>query len=609
MKQRENILKKHRLNTKTVVISAGQALLGLVFSYTEFGRILPFGVSYSSVSGIFGALGAIIGYIINSTDAFRYCIATAVNCAARVFLWDIIPVSNEIKGFLFTIWAFLAAGISGIFVSENSFESNCLFIAGGIMGGVAAFALSVTADSMKNKKRFTAAVRFVFMSICTAAALTGIYSMGIVFKHASFTGAYFLLYCICCKFGLYISVTSASLTGLLFFLTDTSLLPFFCSAVIGTFIASLLRGFGKYAVILSFILSASLMTVISKGEVKILEFLPDVIFSGILYAIIPDSTIKTITDSIASGIGNGSPRRTVKRKIKAILPKKASETFSYVCDGCKKKIQCWVRDYSETADIFNSFKIAKKTGKEAYIPEHFKNKCERYPEIIGAVKSETGFLCDSDDPPKLYADSASASTPKNGETICGDTCTSFVSEDGRQVYLIADGMGTGANAGQQSFRISAMLKKLLSQGLDKNDALKIINETLLKNSDESVMGLDIAILNESTGICEFIKAGAAPSYIMRKDNVYEIGSSTLPIGILDDIAPGRSKCMLLKGDVVIMVSDGFISHNGNLIKQILSNVDPKNSDPVCLASYLNEEAQKAGFAEKDDISTIVIYIR
>ena len=388
MKQRENILKKQRLNTKTVVIAVGQALFGLVFSHTEFGRILPFGVGYSSVSGIFGALGAILGYIINGNDAFRYCIATAANCAARIFLWNIVPVPNEIKAFLFTMWAFLAAGISGVFVSENSFESNCLFIAGGIMGGVAAFALSVTVDSLKKQKSYTSAVRFVFISICTSAALTGIYSMGILFKHAAFTGVYFLLYCICYKFGLYISVTSASLTGLLFFLTDISLLPFLCSAVIGTFIASLLRGFGKYAVILSFILSSSLMTIISKGEVRILEFLPDVIFSGILYAIIPTSTVKTITDSISSGIGSGSQRRTVKRKkIKAVFSKKASETFNYVCDGCKKKIQCWVRDYSETADIFNSLKIAKKTGKEASVPEHFKNKCERYTEIIKSVKS------------------------------------------------------------------------------------------------------------------------------------------------------------------------------------------------------------------------------
>lgn len=609
MSHRENILKKHRISVRTAVLSVGQVLLGIIFSYTGFGRIKPFGVAYSSVSCIFGAIGSIIGYIINGQDVFRYCIAAAVNCAARLFLWNVVPIANEFKAFLFTMWAFLAAGISGIFISENTFESNCLFIVGGIAGGVAAFMLSVASDSLNNKRRFTSAVRFVFINICLSAALTGIYSMGIFFKHTAVICAYFLLYCVCSKFGLYISATTASLTGLLFFITDPYLLPFLASAVIGTVIAGLLRGLGKYAVILSFGLSTSLMTVISGGDIGIFELLPDVIFAGIIYAIVPMSLKKTITESVSSGISDGSRKKTIKRKIKSVIPSKANETFGQVCEGCKKKILCWVRDYSATVDVFNSLRTAQKTGNDPVLPEHFKKKCERYPEILRAVKSESTLKENKINQSKIHADSASASTPKQGESICGDTCVSFVAEDGRQVYFIADGMGTGANAGQQSFRIAALLKKLLSQGLDKNDALKIINETLLKNTDESVMGLDIAILCEQNGICEFIKAGAAPSYIIRKGTVYEIGSSTLPIGILDDITPGRSKCMLLKGDVVIMISDGLISHNGNWIKEILSDVETEKLDPICLAGFINEEAKRAGLTDKDDISVIVIYLR
>ena len=603
MKHNENILKKHMISAKTAVISFGEALLGIVFSHTEFGSIAPFGVAYSSVSSVFGAVGAILGYIINGQDIFRYCIATAVNCAARIFLWKIVPLPNEFKAFLFTMWAFLAAGISGIFVVENSFEANCLFIVGGIAGGVSAFILSVASESLEGKKRFTAAVRFVFICICVSAALSGIYGLGPLFRHTASIGAFFLLCCICGKFSIFISVTHASFTGLFLFITDTALFPVLCAITVGAILAGILRSFGKYPVILAFIASASLVTIVSNGKVGIFEILPDVVFAGILYAIAPSAVIKKITDAVSSGINNGVRKKPIKRKAKFALHKKASETLGYVCDGCKKKILCWVRDYSETADVFNRIKSAQKSGKEPTIPEHFKNKCEKYPEIVASLIKEEPYDT------VLYADSASASTPKKGESICGDTCTSFISEDGKQVYVIADGMGTGANAGQQSFRISTLLKKLLAQGFDRNDALKIVNETLLKSSDETVMGIDIAILNEKTGLCEFVKAGAAPSFVLRSGEVYEIGASTLPIGILEDVSSGKSKCMLKDGDVIIMISDGYISNDGEWLKTILSSVNTATYDPVCLASFINEEAKNTGLSEKDDISLIVIYLR
>jgi len=123
------------------------------------------------------------------------------------------------------------------------------------------------------------------------------------------------------------------------------------------------------------------------------------------------------------------------------------------------------------------------------------------------------------------------------------------------------------------------------------------------------MGIDIAILNERTGLCEFVKAGAAPSFILRNGEIYEIGSSTLPIGILEDVSSGKSRCQLKDGDVIIMISDGYICNDGEWLKNILSSVDTKKYDPVCLASFVNEEAKNAGLSQKDDISVIVIYLR
>lgn len=603
MKHSENILKKNKLTVRAAAEILYKILLGTVFAYTGFGSIAPFGVAYASVSGIFGAIGSVVGYLLKGNDVFRYSIASAVSCTAGLFLRNVIAVPNELKAFLFTMWAFLIAGISGMFVSDNSFSANCLFMVGGVAGGAAAFILSVSSDILHGRKKYTAAVRFVFLCICLTAALTGIYSVGNIFKHTAFICAYFVLHCICGKFGLYISVTAASILGVIFFLTDTSLLPFLGSLLIGTVLAGIFHNFGKYGIIGSFIFTGAIITVISDGKVGILEYIPDIIFAGILYVVAPTAVINKITETVSCGITGNSIKKLIKRKKKFLLPKKNNRSLGSVCDSCRKKIICWVRDFSETTDVFNGLKAAYASGRPPEVPEYFKNKCDRYAEIIDSMQVQ------SSGKNGLYSDSASASTPKTGESICGDTCTSFTAEDGRQIFIITDGMGTGANAGQQSFRISSILKKLLSQGFDKNDALKIVNETMLKTPDETVMGIDIALLNEKNGECEFIKVGAAPSFIIRKGKVYQIGSPSLPIGVLDDISAVKNKCKLVEGDVVIMVSDGLISDDSRWLKDSLTSIDVTMYDPVSLADTINEKACSLGLHEKDDISITVIFLK
>ena len=61
-----------------------------------------------------------------------------------------------------------------------------------------------------------------------------------------------------------------------------------------------------------------------------------------------------------------------------------------------------------------------------------------------------------------------------------------------------------------------------------------------------------------SGTCEFVKAGASTTFIKRKDSVEKISSTTLPVGVLQELEIDVETKELTSGDYVIMVTDGVI---------------------------------------------------
>ena len=70
--------------------------------------------------------------------------------------------------------------------------------------------------------------------------------------------------------------------------------------------------------------------------------------------------------------------------------------------------------------------------------------------------------------------------------------------------------------------------------------------------------LDVCLFDLYRGSCEFVKAGAAATFIKKKDKVEKIVSTTLPIGVIQNIEIDREVCDLESGDYVVMVTDGVL---------------------------------------------------
>jgi len=198
------------------------------------------------------------------------------------------------------------------------------------------------------------------------------------------------------------------------------------------------------------------------------------------------------------------------------------------------------------------------------------------------------------------------SEPKVGERVCGDNCCVF-SSGNRQIVCLADGMGSGPEAAKESLKSSRLLEHLISKGVEKEDAIKVINETLIKSDCETILALDITIIDLKTGICEFIKAGASPSYIIRNGNLYELGSRSVPIGILDEVSFEYEKSKLISGDIVLMVSDGMISEGSEWISLLIRGLSKAElQSPLLLSDSIMTTAKHLQKNLSDDISVIAI---
>ena len=215
---------------------------------------------------------------------------------------------------------------------------------------------------------------------------------------------------------------------------------------------------------------------------------------------------------------------------------------------------------------------------------------------------------------KFYIHSGIAKKSKGAATESGDSFSLVQLKDGRYVAALSDGMGSGRRAKDESETAIELLEELMERGFEQEITLRLINSALLmKSGDESFSTLDICLLDMNTGHAEFVKIGAAASYLLRAGEVTAIGSWTLPVGILDSIDVDVQKKQLAHGDIIVLMTDGVAdSQKGagiaNMwIENLMTNL--RTGNPQNIAEEILEEASKNyGDEAGDDMTVLVLRI-
>ena len=194
--------------------------------------------------------------------------------------------------------------------------------------------------------------------------------------------------------------------------------------------------------------------------------------------------------------------------------------------------------------------------------------------------------------------------------VCGDYYRSFRDENGRHITVLSDGMGTGSRAAVDSAMAAEIFSKLVKSGLSFDCALPIANSALLvKSSDESLATLDVVCIDLYTGRTDFMKAGAAATFIRHRDSVASLEQASLPIGILREIEFSKATAKPEDGDIILMISDGILGDCNGWITQELKLWDIKRSPRELAELIVNSACERKLGKQRDDMTAIAIYIR
>ena len=143
------------------------------------------------------------------------------------------------------------------------------------------------------------------------------------------------------------------------------------------------------------------------------------------------------------------------------------------------------------------------------------------------------------------------------EKISGDNYVCRQEDGGRFVMCLSDGMGSGMEACKESETVVELLEQFMESGFSQETAAKMVNSALvLKGQDGMFSTVDICAVDLYTGICNFLKAGAASTFIKRDHWVESITSESLAAGLVQQIDFETASRKLYHGDYLIMMTDG-----------------------------------------------------
>jgi len=274
-----------------------------------------------------------------------------------------------------------------------------------------------------------------------------------------------------------------------------------------------------------------------------------------------------------------------------------------VCKYCPSRRRCWEKDLQRTYNALLCVLAeleSKDNTKEAKTPEFFQKICKKKAEFFHTVSlyykmeayqqscnkqieggrtlvtmqlaglSQIMFALSKEvregvlDAQRrlrnqyFHVEIGVAQASKANAEVCGDYYSYLELRDGKQAFILSDGMGNGSRAQQESRSAVQLVEQLLLAGFRKDAVVRTVNTILqLRSQTESFATLDLLVVDAENGEAEFLKIGAAPSYFRLQNRVREIKSPSVPLGILDDVELKPVLVQLENDVLIVMVTDGI----------------------------------------------------
>lgn len=348
---------------------------------------------------------------------------------------------------------------------------------------------------------------------------------------------------------------------------------------------------------------------------------------------------------LAKAFGQVAPSVPSEERNLAMLVNSVAER---TCKDCSSFNYCWETEFFNTYQrVVDLVTIVEMKGSG--VPYGLKSKCMRSGELVDSVKRALEIYETNDywsrqlqesrnlvalqlegvsqmmadlvkdykkgGSPRIYGERmldyrvGRASISKEGELTSGDSSLYRESQQ-RLVVALADGMGAGNRAAMESQTTVELLWQLLDAGFPEDLAIKTTNSILFLRSQEEIFStVDLVVVDLCQGQTNFIKVGAAPSYLKRGRSVSLIKAQSLPIGIVHNIDIHAQKIRIKPGDLLIMITDGILDareRNSQVDWLHRFLVETPYNDPQELATAILEKAIEYNRGQSYDDATVLV---
>ena len=263
------------------------------------------------------------------------------------------------------------------------------------------------------------------------------------------------------------------------------------------------------------------------------------------------------------------------------------------------------RRESSGADVLEAYctHVPPAYDKELLLEKIYEATGTLYLPPIADEYSDGGTVLSFTSEGKISISHFTASHVGAGEEFSGDTARCFFDGRGSFYCVLSDGMGTGTRAAIDSVMTCNLMSRLLRAGFSPDTSLEAVNCALLiKSAQETLSTLDILKVDLETGLCRFYKAGANLSVIVKKERTLVLEKSSMPLGILEEVAFEKSEITLGGGDMVFIMSDGASAIPRDALATLIKQ--NRHLDPKELATKITDEALSLSISGRHDDITV-----
>lgn len=305
-----------------------------------------------------------------------------------------------------------------------------------------------------------------------------------------------------------------------------------------------------------------------------------------------NAALRDVTEQYKEKIESCLKRHRVVVKQLQIMENPDGRQEIFACLACKKGTHLSAK---EAASLFHT-----EYGKKFY-PAY---DCR---SVISMREGDVHFI-EKQNFQVLYG---LARKNKMGEDCSGDSFSVKMLGEEKMLLCLSDGMGTGRRAGLESGMAVEFLEQLLENGFSVMAAVNMINHILLNwRCQQTPTTLDICVLDLYSGVCQFVKMGAAVGYLKRGKSVSAIRGQAVPLGIISWEDTEQNKVpreQLQTGDMLIMMTDGVSEKAGlaadEILKELISGCTICNAEEM--ADWLMKQLLMLDDAIRDDMTILV----